>query len=113
MHVLALTTLLLQPWHGKDLPTATQAAVKYRLTIAAPSGTIVHLRASKVAIGWIAAFCDSHVCSPMQATKLMPKSGKVVLQFELIRDDDAAPHTSGATIVPDSGKPVVVPTAKG
>lgn len=96
--VLALVTVLLQPWHGKDLPTATAAAAKYQLTIKDAPGSNVELQAAGVAQGWIAAFCDSRTCSPMQVTKMMPASGKLLLQFELIREDDSSAKTSGAVI---------------
>jgi hypothetical protein len=106
VYLFALATLLLQPWHGKDLPTASTAAAKYRLTIRDAAGTTIHLRTANVARGWIAAFCDSRVCSPGRVTETLPASGKIVLQFELIREDDGAPRTSGATILSDDGKPV-------
>lgn len=109
MYVLAMTTLLLTPWHGKDLQTATAAAATYRLTIHDRPASSVHLRATRVAAGWIAAFCDERVCSPMQVSETMPASGSMTLQFELIREEGSAPHKSGALIVPDAGKAVAVP----
>ncbi len=111
MLTLALTTLLLSPWNGADLPTSSAAAVKYQLTIKDAPGTTVHLRATHVARGWIAAFCDHRTCSPDQADQTMPASGRVTLQFELIREEDSAPRASGAHIETDNGKTVVVPSS--
>ena len=73
-------------------------------------GAAVHLRATHVADGWIAAFCDSWVCSPGQVRETMPSSGTVVLQFELIREEDSAPKKSGAVIETDGGRSVNVPS---
>ncbi len=103
--------LALSPWHGKDLPTATQAAVKYRLTVAGEPGQTVHLKATGVERGWIAAFCDTRVCSPEQVTETIPGSGKASVQFELIREEDSAPHRSAAVIIGDNGSVVRVPAA--
>ena len=111
MLAFALTSLLLTPWSGTDLSTATQAAAKFRLTVSGRPGQVVHLRTSHVARGWIAAFCDEKVCSPMQVSEAIPKSGSAVVQFELIRETEDAPHSSGATIIADDGRTVVVPPA--
>jgi hypothetical protein len=108
---LLLATMGLTPWTGTDLPTATQAAAKYRLTISGKPGATLHLQTSGVAAGWIAAFCDTRVCSPTQLTTVIPKSGSVVVQFELIRETDNAPHRSGAIISSSDGSRVVVPQA--
>jgi hypothetical protein len=103
--------LSLTPWQGADLPTASDAAAKFKLTISAKPGTSVTLQAKDVAGGWIAAFCDTRVCSPMRVTEKIPDSGSVTIQFELIREEDDAPHTSGATIVASNGDRVTVPRA--
>ncbi|HVA27533.1 MAG TPA: hypothetical protein VNF68_05100 [Candidatus Baltobacteraceae bacterium] len=109
--VLAFAALMLTPWSGSDLPTASQAAAKYRLSISGTPGKIVSLRATGVASGWIAAFCDSRVCSPTQVNERIPKSGRAIVQFELIRETNDAPHSSGAVIRSDDGRTVVVPRA--
>lgn len=98
MIALALTTLLLTPWTGRDLPTASAAARKYRLTIAAAPGSAVDVRATGVAEGWIAAFCDDRICSPGHVKETIPASGTMQLQFELIREDEHAPASSGAVL---------------
>jgi hypothetical protein len=108
---LLLATMGLSPWTGSDLPTATEAAAKYRLTISGKPGSTVHLNTSKVAKGWIAAFCNMKICSPTQLTEVIPKSGSVVVQFELIRETDDAPHRSGAVISSSDGSRVIVPAA--
>jgi hypothetical protein len=111
MLALVLATIGLTPWTGSDLPTATEAAAKYRLTISGKPGSTVHLNTSGVAKGWIAAFCDMKICSPTQLTEIIPKSGSVVVQFELIRETDDAPHRSGAIISSSDGSRLIVPAA--
>jgi hypothetical protein len=108
---LLIASIGISPWNGKDLPTATQSAAKYRLTISGKPGSTVRLNVSDVANGWIAAFCDMRVCSPMHVTEVIPKSGSAVLQFELIRETDDAPHRSGAVIRGSDGSSLVVPVA--
>ncbi|HEV7180642.1 MAG TPA: hypothetical protein VGN11_12280 [Candidatus Baltobacteraceae bacterium] len=107
MFVLAVM-LSIMPWHGADLRTATVADAKYRLTIAGRPGQTVHLTARGVSDGWIAAFCDNRVCSPMRVTETIHASGKTVIQFELIREAPNAARTSGASIVDDRGHTVAV-----
>jgi len=111
MVALILAAMGIAPWSGTDLPTATEAAAKYRLTVSGKPGTTVHLNTSGVAKGWIAAFCDMHVCSPTQVSEIIPKSGSIVVQFELIRETDDAPHHSGAVITGSDGSRLVVPRA--
>lgn len=95
------------PWNGGDLPTATSAAAKYRLTVAGTAQSVAHLRTAGVAPGWIAAFCNARICSPNAIDVTLPASGRTTLQFELIREDERAPRASGATILGGS-KPVRV-----
>lgn len=108
---LILATIGITRWSGSDLPTATQAAAKYRLTLSGKPGTTIHLNTSGVAQGWIAAFCDTHVCSPTKVSEVIPQSGSVVVQFELIREAEDAPHKSGAVITGSDGSRLVVPQA--
>jgi hypothetical protein len=103
------THLALAPWSGKDLPTATAAAAKYRLTVVGTPGTTVHLKATGVAKGWIAAFCNTRVCSPDSVDEAIPSSGTAMLQFELIREEPSAPARTSAKIVSDDGGEVIVP----
>ncbi len=111
MFPLVLATIGISPWSGGDLPTATEAAAKYRLTVSGKPGTTVHLSTSGVAQGWIAAFCDMRVCSPTKVSEVIPKSGSIVVQFELIRETEDAPHSSGAVITGSDGSRLVVPRA--
>lgn len=108
MIALLLAALTVQPWHGADLPTATQAAAKYRITVSGAPGTTVRLRASGIENGWIGAFCDTSVCSPNRVNETLPPSGSATLQFELIREDDGAARHSGATIRSSDGSSVVI-----
>lgn len=106
---LLLAALLVQPWHGEDLPTATQAAAKYRVTLSGAPGATVDLSAEGVAKGWIGAFCDMRVCSPNRVSETLPPNGRVTLQFELIREEDGAPKHSGARIQASDGSSVTIP----
>jgi hypothetical protein len=105
------THLSIQPWTGSDLQTTTSAAAKYRLEVTGKPQAVIHLQASGVASGWLAAFCTSKVCSPQRVDVAIPASGQAVLQFELIRESDTGPKRSGATIRDDGGASVSVPAA--
>jgi hypothetical protein len=105
------THLSIHPWTGSDLQTTTSAAAKYRLEVTGKPEAVIHLQASGVASGWLAAFCTSRVCSPERVDVTIPASGQAVLQFELIRESDSAPKQSGATIRDDDGGSVSVPAA--
>jgi hypothetical protein len=104
-------TLSIQPWTGADLQTTTTDAAKYRLLVTGRPDATVHLKASQVAQGWLAAFCTHQFCAPQHVNLKLPHSGQAFLQFELIRESDAAPKQSGATIVSDNGASVTVPAA--
>jgi len=108
MIAVLLAALTVQPWHGTDLPTATQAAAKYRVTVSGAPGTTVRLVASGIEKGWIGAFCDMRVCSPNRVNEIVPPGGSATLQFELIREEDGAPAHSGATIHASDGSIVVI-----
>src|SRR5580700_6301754 len=106
--ILAIAALALAPWTGPDLKASATAQAKYKLTISAPANSSIHLHAENVAKGWIAAFCNGRVCSPNQVTQDIPATGKIAIQFELIREEDDAPKTSGATIKTDDGASLIV-----
>jgi len=111
MLALILATMGISPWNGVDLPTASEAAAKYRLTVTGKPGEQVVLTTSHVAPGWIAAFCDDKVCAPTRLARAIPSSGKLVVQFELVRETEDAPHRSGAVIASSDGSRVTVPVA--
>ncbi len=105
------THLSIQPWTGADLQTTSADAAKYRLEVTGQPNATIRLQASNVAAGWLAAFCTPKICSPQRYDVLLPRSGQVVLQFELIRESDTAPKQSGATITVGDGASVTVPAA--
>jgi|SRR5580658_2025467 hypothetical protein len=105
------THLSMQPWTGNDLQTTSSTAIKYRLEVTGQPQAVIHLTASGVASGWLAAFCTPKLCSPQRVDVTLPASGEAVLQFELIRQSDTAPQQSGATIRDDGGDRVSVPAA--
>lgn len=103
--------LSIQPWAGSELPTTSPAAATYRLKVTGKPESVVHLQASGVANGWLAAFCTPKFCSPQSVDVAIPPSGEAVLQFELIRESETAPKRSGATISENGGGSVRVPAA--
>jgi hypothetical protein len=105
------THLSILPWTGADLQTTSADAAKYRLEVTGRPNTAIRLQASNVAPGWLAAFCTPKICSPQRYDAPLPRTGQVVLQFELIRESDTAPKQSGATITGDDGASVTVPEA--
>ncbi|HEY5339726.1 MAG TPA: hypothetical protein VIK27_01755 [Candidatus Aquilonibacter sp.] len=104
-----LAAITVAPWTGHDLPTATQAAAKYRVAITGNPGSTVHLTTSGLAKGWVAAFCNMTVCSPGQVRETIPRGGRAVIQFELIREADDAPKHTGVMIHASDGSRVVIP----
>lgn len=104
-------SLTIQPWTGRDLTATTNAAAKYRLIVQGKPKTRVSLRATGVASGWLAAFCLPNLCSPERVNVSLDSSGQAVIQFELIREADDAPKSSGAKIVDADGAFVRVPAA--
>jgi len=105
------TQLSIQPWTGREIQTTSAAAAKYRLKVTGAPESVVHLQASGVANGWLAAFCTAKFCSPQRVDVALPSSGEVVLQFELIRESESGPKRSGATISENGGASVSVPAA--
>jgi hypothetical protein len=102
------TRLIVGPWSGSNLTTTTSTAIRYRLRVeGAPDATLV-LRADDVAKGWLAAFCTPKVCSPSRVDVTLPKSGRAVYQFELIREETTGPPRSGARITSSDGASVVI-----
>ena len=105
------THLSILPWTGNDFQTTSTDAAKYRLEVTGPPNATVRLQTSGVADGWLAAFCTPKICSPQRIDFDLPRSGRVTIQFELIREADSAPHQSAATITGGDGASVTVPSA--
>jgi hypothetical protein len=103
--------LAVVPWSGSSLPTVTRTAATFRLTVTGRPGARVTLSATGLARGWLAAFCTPKLCSPERIDLTLPPLGRADYQFELIREDPAAPHRSGARIEGDDGSAVDVPAA--
>ncbi len=99
---LATTTLAFSPWHGKVLQ-ASPGAVQYRLSVHGTPHSTVKLEATGLARGWIASFCTDKVCSPMQYSMELPASGAGAIEFQVIRNDDAAPHKTHVVVRSDAG----------
>lgn len=97
------TRLEIGAWTGANLPTATRSAMPYRLTVFGRPNATIRLTASGLAQGWLAAFCTPNVCAPTHVDVTLPRSGRAVYQFELIREETNAPKRSGARIASDDG----------
>jgi hypothetical protein len=95
---LALVTLLLAPWQGPSLPTASAAAAKYRLTVHGAPRSSVDLRASGLPSGWVASFCTATLCSPFRYTMHLNARGAGTIEFQAIRTDDRAPGRARVTV---------------
>lgn len=104
--VLALITLMVSPWHGASLPTASPAAVKYRLTVYGPAEQYVNLRAQGLPSGWVASFCTKTLCSPFQYRMELSERGMGVIEFQAIRTDERAPSHAEVTVTTDGAKPL-------
>ncbi|HTU83098.1 MAG TPA: hypothetical protein VMF61_13270 [Candidatus Acidoferrales bacterium] len=102
------THLTIAPWSGKAPATTTAAAAKYRLTIVGAPNAALTLKASRLARGWLAAFCTPKVCAPMQVDVRLPASGRTSYAFELIREDESAPAHSGASIESSDGASIAI-----
>ncbi len=106
-----VTRLIVEPWTGTNLATATNTAVKYRLRVIGVPNATLQLRADAVAKGWLAAFCTPRVCAPLHVDVTLPQSGQAVYQFELIREDPGGAARSGARITSDDGATISIPTS--
>jgi hypothetical protein len=109
MLAFVLAALTVAPWQGHDLPTATHAAAKYRLTVSGAPGSVVRITTSDVAKGWLAAFCDMRICSPNRTVETIPQSGRIDVQLEMIREADDAPKRSGVKLHGSDGSLVAIP----
>lgn len=98
MIALAAITLLLSPWHGPSLPTASAAAAKYRLAVHGAPRSNVDLHATGLPSGWVASFCTANLCSPFRYTMHLNARGEGVIEFQAIRTDDSAPRRVHVTI---------------
>lgn len=84
----------LAPWTGADLPGSLASTIKYRLVVSGKAGSLVELRATDLAKGWLASFCSDKLCSPMRLSLHLPTSGVKIVEFQLIPNGARAPkHT--------------------
>lgn len=104
MFVLALVTLVLAPWHGPSLPTASADAVKYKLTVHGAAAQHVELRADGVPKGWVASFCTKTLCSPMRYGMDLNSRGIGVVEFAAIRTGESAPKHVQMTVTADGAE---------
>lgn len=92
------TAVSMAPWTGPDLPGSVKSTLKYRLVVAGKPDSVVHLRATDLAKGWIASFCSDKVCAPMQLVLTMPASGVKIIEFQLIPNEANAPKHTNASV---------------
>lgn len=101
MMLAAVVTLLLGPWKGPSLPTASAAAAKYRLAVRGPAEHKVHLRTQALPQGWVASFCTESLCSPFAYELALNDRGQGEVEFQAIRTDASAPAHIRITITAD------------
>jgi hypothetical protein len=102
--ILALVTLVLAPWHGASLPTASSDAVKFKLTVYGAAAQHVELRAAGVPKGWVASFCTKTLCSPLRYSMDLNGRGIGVVEFAAIRTGESAPKHAQMTVTADGAK---------
>lgn len=103
---LALVTLILRPWHGPSLPTASPAAVKYKLTVHGTAEQRVELNAQGLPAGWVASFCTKTLCSPYHYRMELNDRGVGVIEFQAIRTDDSAPKHVEVKVTGSGAQPI-------
>lgn len=96
MFAAALAVFQLVPWTGA--PVASPYENQFRLTVIGPASTTVHLEARRVTPGWIATFCTAKICSPRKVDVVVPRSGRAIVRFDLIRTNDAASKRAVAVV---------------
>ena len=97
IHV-ALITLLLSPWKGPSLPTASASAAKYKLVVFGEQHQSVPLMASGLPRGWVASFCTPRFCSPFRYSVQLDSRGRSTIEFQVIRLDDHAVHRAHVVV---------------
>lgn len=103
---LALVTLMLRPWHGPSLPTASPAAVKYQLTVHGSAEQRVTLNAQGLPAGWVASFCTKTLCSPFHYDMELNDRGIGVIEFQAIRTGDSAPQHVEVKVAASGAQPI-------
>lgn len=96
--LIAAVVLILAPWHGPSLPTASADAIKYKLTARGTPGTSLDLRATGLPDGWVASFCTPHICSPFHYTMQLDRTGNGTIEFQAIRVNERAPTHVTVTV---------------
>lgn len=108
MIVLLAVILSLSPWKGPQPPASVPGAVHYLLNVRGAAHGQVNLRASGLPQGWIASFCTSDLCSPMQYSMQLDGNGTGSIEFQAIRIDDAAVKHASVTVSAADARPVTV-----
>ncbi len=97
------TAIFIEPWTGATLPGSTPKTIKYRLVVVAQPRESVQLHAERYADGWLPSFCSDNLCSPIRRTVLLPSSGALTLEFQMIPTAPSAPPVSRVTVVATEG----------
>ncbi len=112
MIAAALVTLLLTPWRGPSLPTASYAAARYKLVARGIPGGRVDLSAGGVPQGWIVSFCTATMCSPLQFSMPLDARGRGWVEVALIRLEPNAPKHIHVRIAAPGAIPILVNVAR-
>ncbi|MBC5816646.1 MAG: hypothetical protein GIW97_08905 [Candidatus Eremiobacteraeota bacterium] len=87
--VHALTAALTLWGASAQLPSSVPNARKYAVSVSAKPGTRVFLRASGLPANWVGSFCTQRLCAPNQVSIVLPASGTLRTEFQIIPDDRA------------------------
>ena len=86
--MIAALTAALSLWEASSqLPSSVPNARKYAVSVSAKPGTRVFLRSGTLPHNWIASFCTQRLCAPTQVSIVIPASGTLRTEFQVIPDD--------------------------
>jgi len=65
---------------------------RYNVSVHGAPRQHVTLRAAGVPNGWIASFCNGHLCSPFSYDMDLDARGAGTIELQAVRTGDTAPH---------------------
>ncbi len=107
------TRIALGGYHGPALAGAVPGTQAFGVTVRGAAGARVRIRAIDVPAGSLASFCTRTVCAPFAVRLVLPASGTVTIELQIIKNDrDARPPTI-VTVATDDGARASIPYASG
>ncbi|MFN2529540.1 MAG: hypothetical protein ABR584_12580 [Candidatus Baltobacteraceae bacterium] len=105
--VHAFTAALTLWGASAKLPSSVPNARKYAVTVSEKPGTRVFLRTGNLPPKWVASFCTQRLCAPNQLSIVIPASGKLRTEFQVIPDDRAESLVLPVTVRVEDSSTVV------